>query len=60
MQSDFTFQFMQKNGKRKGNKMTVIPEEHTQILLLKKAFLLGAKFRGFSDIQQSVRNVELE
>lgn len=26
LQKDFTFQFMQKNGKKKGQKMTVIPE----------------------------------
>jgi hypothetical protein len=29
VQKDFIFQFMQKNGRKKGQKMTVVPEDPT-------------------------------
>ena len=29
LQKDFIFQFMQKNGRKKGQKMTVVPEDPT-------------------------------
>jgi hypothetical protein len=51
---------MQKNGRKKGQKMTVVPEEPAQLDLLRDAFMYGAKLKLEANLKQSVIDVERE
>ena len=50
---------MQKNGRKKGKKMTVVPEEPLQISLLRDAFAHGAKLNlpSEKDVKGSIHAV---
>lgn len=52
---------MQKNGKKKGQKMTVVPEEASQINVLRNAFVYGTKLKALDiDMKGSIKAVSSE